>query len=407
MSRKKILFIYTDMILGGSTTSLLALLFELDKSKYDIDLLLYRNNGVLSDEIPSGIRLLPEARINADNFLDRVKKSVKFFFHGDIFKAIKNEWKYNRKLGLSIQTLSNAQAMHNSRCVENQYDIAIAYLEGWPTDYLVTDKIHAKRKISWIHIDYQNSYYETYLALDIYSKPDVVVSVSDDCEKKNRSCLRLRHSIYLPNIVSEKHIIFMAQAKPNDDEYFSMWENYAQTKLITVCRINNVHKGVDRIIEAATFLKKKDVEFLWYIIGDGPDRENLISEIKSKSLEHNVYMIGSRHNPLPYVRKADVFVLPSRYEGKPIAVTESMILGIPPLVTEYLSAKEQIVNGYDGVIIPNTDGVLGRGIYELLTNKQLLQSIKLNLRSSSYGNSEDVKLYDELFDRLSNEENFD
>ena len=62
--KRKILFIYPAMIIGGSTTSLLSLLNSLDAEKYEVDLQLFRNRGPLLDAIPEHVNLLPEAQLH-------------------------------------------------------------------------------------------------------------------------------------------------------------------------------------------------------------------------------------------------------------------------------------------------------------------------------------------------------
>ena len=62
MDKKKILIVYPFMMMGGSTTSLLSLLENIDKQKFQVDLQLYRNTGPLLSEIPKGVKLLPTAK---------------------------------------------------------------------------------------------------------------------------------------------------------------------------------------------------------------------------------------------------------------------------------------------------------------------------------------------------------
>lgn len=75
-TKKKVLFVYYEMMVGGSTTSLLSLLNEFDYDKYDVDLLLYRHEGLFSSYLSLKAKLLPEAydsQIKAKNNINKIK----------------------------------------------------------------------------------------------------------------------------------------------------------------------------------------------------------------------------------------------------------------------------------------------------------------------------------------------
>ena len=116
-------------------------------------------------------------------------------------------------------------------------------------------------------------------------------------------------------------------------------------KLVTVCRLSIHTKGLDRTILATKRLKEQGYNFKWIIIDDGEDRELLEEMIEKESLKDRIFLIGQKKNPYPYMKQCDVFVMASRREGKPMAVTEAQILGLPIIVTNYSSAKEQVING--------------------------------------------------------------
>lgn len=400
--KKKILFVYTDMILGGSTTSLLSLMEEMDHDKYDIDLLLYKNEGPMLSFIPDSVNLLEPACVldGKNTFIRRLYLLV---CHGYLFKAIWNNIKYKRKLGLSIQILMDARASLFSRNSENEYDIAIGYLEGWPDKYVSLNKVSAKKKVGWIHLDYSKSYYIPELDEKTFRSFDAVISVSKECEKNNINCLGYRNSKYLPNILSAEVIRERSLDYDMDDDFYNEWRNETRIRIITVCRISNIHKGIDRAIQTAAHLKKQGIAFRWVIIGDGADKKADQELIDDLELQDSIILIGSRKNPLPYVALADLFVLPSRYEGKPMVITEALILNVPVLVTEYASAAEQIQNEIDGVIVPNEDDALYLPLQEMLSNPQKLRSLKNSVILNEYGNEADIAIYDQFFEELINE----
>ena len=89
-------------------------------------------------------------------------------------------------------------------------------------------------------------------------------------------------------------------------------------------------------------------------------------------------------NPFPYVKAADVFVLLSRFEGKPICITESLIIGTPAIVTNYPSANEQIICGHNGIIIDNSEEAINLFSVEFAQGKHDIKELKGNLLRSPF-----------------------
>ena len=69
-------------------------------------------------------------------------------------------------------------------------------------------------------------------------------------------------------------------------------------------------------------------------------------------MEKNVIMLGKKSNPYPYICRCDLYVQPSRYEGKCVSVKEAQMLGKPVVITNYATANSQVENGVDGKIVP-------------------------------------------------------
>ena len=127
--------------------------------------------------------------------------------------------------------------------------------------------------------------------------------------------------------------------------------------LVTVCRVAFVSKGLDRGVQAFIRLKRENrlKGLRWYIIGDGPDLPALKEMIRENGLEREIIPLGQQLNPYRMEKQMDVFFLPSRYEGKPMAVTEAQMLGLVPVLSNYSSAKSQVRHRIDGIIMENND----------------------------------------------------
>ena len=110
-ARPHILFVSTEMHMGGVTTALLALLRTIDTSKYDVDLLLYDNSGVLQAEIPPEVRLLPAA--SARRIGSKYSRLLSPAFVKGRIEALRLEKLQGRLLeGMQLRSRLGAQFTH-------------------------------------------------------------------------------------------------------------------------------------------------------------------------------------------------------------------------------------------------------------------------------------------------------
>ena len=279
-----------------------------------------------------------------------------------------------------------------SRRLKEQYDIAIGYLEDW-SDEFIAYNVEAAQKIMWIHLDFANVQYINKSLTERYlSKADKIVCVSVECLKNfNKLFPDLSsRSVYLPNINSSEYIKEKSLEELNDNDLMHM-KNCKKFKIISVCRLSIYHKGIDRMVWAAASMKKSGLIFEWYVLGDGFERLKIEEIIRDNGVEDCFFLLGAKMNPYPFIKQADVFCLPSRYEGKPIVVTETMMLGIPPIVTEYASAKEQIENDIDGIIVQNSDDSIAGVLEYVCKNEEILNALKTQLGAREYSNKEDIE----------------
>ncbi len=387
MKKKKVLVTYDEMIVGGSTTSLLAFLNCIDKEKYDVELQLYRNKGPLMDDIPKGVRLLPEAEMY-NGRLGKIIKLAKLIFSGAVFKVMLHNKQYKTNL-LFGRALIEYQAKFFSRKNKGHYDYAIGYLEGWPDKYIAYC-IDADVKYCWLHSTFSKMAPIPAYEIPWIKKADKVVFVADNC--KEEFCKMMPQyadkAITVRNITDSSIIRKRAEHSDELDEEYLRFKNAACFKIITVARIEISIKGLDRTIKCAKKMKESGRDFLWTVIGDGPDLNKFKRMIQDEDLGDCVKAIGKRINPCPFVKEADVFCMLSRYEGMPMSVTESMILGVPPVVTRYNSANEQINNGIDGIIVENSDESAFDVLCNCIDNPEAVRKMKDYLLDREYGNPE-------------------
>ena len=136
------------------------------------------------------------------------------------------------------------------------------------------------------------------------------------------------------------------------------------------------------------------VNFKWYIIGFGGSEALIKSKIKEAGMEEHVILLGKKDNPYPYIKACDIYVQPSRYEGKSVTVREAQILGKPVAVTAYPTAPSQINDGVDGVIVPLDNEGCAQGLARFIADTAQQDRISGYLRTHDYANSTEVeKIY--------------
>ena len=380
--KKKILIIYPEMIIGGTTTSLLSLLGALDRNKYEVDLQMQYAPGIFANLIPSYVHILPLAMPLPHGFY----KWIKAFSLKSLYYYLKSKWRG----GASASQYMENDIVKFCRKNPKEYDVAISFMERWSLYYLVK-KTCAKKKISWIHVDYGAAKMFIDIDMPFFKRVDKVVLVSKKCLQNFKSIAPeiANKSLMIENLLSSEVVKQRAglSVPRNVAKLFDEVED--KVKMVSVCRISFPHKGLDRGIKALARLKKQgEIEnLIWFIIGDGPDLNNLKAMVDKFGLNNYVRVLGAYNNPLNIEAKCDIFFLPSRYEGTPMAVTEAQMLGLVPIVTNYASASEQVRNLYDGLIMENSDDGIYDGLdYMLHHLEDVLGKYKDNVANTDYSN---------------------
>ncbi len=101
-----------------------------------------------------------------------------------------------------------------------------------------------------------------------------------------------------------------------------------------------------------------------------------------------------KSNPYPYIKACDLYVQPSRYEGKSVTVREAQMLGKPVVVTNYPTASSQVRDGEDGIICPMSNEGIAQAIWELAHDVAKQNALSHYCLSHDYGNEAEVhKIY--------------
>lgn len=390
--KKNILILMPSMFIGGAERSLIGLMESIDYTKYNIDLFLYRREGEFLKFIPNKVNLLPQisSYTNFDRPIKDVLFSKNFRFGLKRLKAkidIKKRGQENVWSSLQYIYHNIMPLLPN---LDKEYDLAINFLN--PAEILV-EKVNAKKKIAWIHTDYTKIVPDKELDLKVYSNVDYIANVSKTCEEQFLSIYNQLEDkcIVVENILSENFIKEQSQEKIMDKQFNDVDEE--TIKILSIGRYDGA-KNFDNVPEICSNILKNGYKVKWYIIGFGTD-ENLIKEkIKEFNMQDNIILLGKKENPYPYIKGCDIYVQPSRYEGKSVAVREAQILNKPVVITNFETSKSQLIDGFDGIIVPMDNEGCAEGIYNLIKDKELQQRLIENTKITDYTNKQELeKIY--------------
>lgn len=353
--KNKILFIFPRMIVGGATSATLSRLqYLVEDDNNEVDLLLLDYQGPMFDKIPAKVNILPAAYAGEKKHLKyRKMLSVRSWI-----SYIKSQIVAKRNHSKNALVQMNEQdTVRFCRNLDKEYDVAIGGVERWAHYYLV-ERVNAKKKIAWVHLNYLKNSYVPECDARYMACVDEIVGVSEECADSLREAFpeEAYKVKVIENIVSPELILKMSE----EEVEFEPDPN--KINFVTVARLDNSSKALDRGIRAFSKVVMENNNIAWYIIGDGPDRESIKRLIHQYQLEQHVILLGEQLNPYKYEKKCDFFLLLSYFEGKPISVTEAMILGLVPIITNYPSAHSQVENGINGYICDNTEAGIVEGI---------------------------------------------
>lgn len=393
--KKNILIVSHAMEIGGAEKALLGLLENIDTKKYQVDLFLLRHEGELLKYIPESVNVLPE--IPAYSVLARPMKNTLKEGHlcltlARLFgkyraKAFDKKNQYTRSSVAIEYSHKYTKRFMPAIQPDTQYDLAISFLTP---HYFVTEKVNAKCKMAWIHTDYSVVQVDTQSELKMWKAYDYIVSISDDV---TRSFLKtfpvLKNKIIVIENILPKMLI-EKQAKENVSEVFES----DCINLLSIGRFSNA-KNFDNVPDICKRIIENGIKVKWYLIGYGGEETLIRKKITEAAMQDYVILLGKQENPYPYIKMCNIYVQPSRYEGKCVAVREAQMLGKPVIITNYVTSGSQLEDGVDGIIVPMENDRCAMAITEILQNPKLQKTLAENILKRDYTNCEEInKLYD-------------
>lgn len=389
-----------DMEVGGVERSLISMLEHINYDQYKIDLMLYKHKGDFMNMLFEKVNLLEEIP-QYTTFRKSIGETIKdkqypftlsrvlCKMHAELFGKMKGI----SELGYCQMQLMWKYALPFLPTLEKEYDVAISYL--WP-HYFIAEKVRAKIKIAWIHTDYSIIETNRKMDLKMWNQFDHIIAVSEACKNSFlQKYSELKNKVVvIENLTSPDFIQKMADEKVENpmtvDQRF---------KIVTVARLSHA-KGIDHAVKALKLLKDRGYSNVsWYVIGYGGDELMLKEIIRENNLEDCFILLGKQVNPYPFMKQADLYVQPSRYEGKAVTVVEAQILHKPVMITRYPTASSQVKEGDNGYICDLSIEGIADGIEYLYQNPELQKKLAGNCVISNFNNKSELNRLYQLIGR--------
>lgn len=263
MKKQKVLFVLQSLRAGGSASSLVNLVEELKNADLDVKVFLMEKEGMYLERCEKSVNVLQEELLISSVVCDRKKLKDKCLFSFLI-----------RILYSLITKVANENKVNNwiykrSAKKLQGFDVVIAFQEELVTEY--SQYIECKKRIAWCHTAFDKFVHNRSISLmkKIYSKYDNVVCVSEVSKVsmiKNLD-IELNKIQVIHNVLSIDHIKSRSELSDNipikDSEYVFV----SMGRMVPV-------KRFDRIIDASVNLRHDNMDFKWYVIGDGEKKKN-------------------------------------------------------------------------------------------------------------------------------------
>lgn len=350
-SKKKYLFAINDLSTGGAEVGLVDVINELSKNE-SVDLVLLRKQGELLEKVNKNVNIY-EILNNDYSKLKKRIYHILYFMGGPFTKYV------------------------YSKTIKYDYDVEVAYIEGYPAVFIANSTNTKSIKIASIRVGLKNHKLKAskipfglWHLKNAYKKMDKIYTVSNETTKefieKFPKCKSKTSTIYTYFNVED----MKEKAKEKIDfKYDSKYTNF-----LAVGRFNE-QKGYIRLVEAFEEVYKKNKNVKLYILGKYETEygEKVIELIKQKKLDKQIMLCGVKQNPYPYIKNCDCLISSSFYEGYPRVINEALALGKLCIGTNVTGTKEALHDGKMGLLVEDSIKGLVDGMNEVINNKDIVK----------------------------------
>ncbi|MGE7366695.1 glycosyltransferase [Desemzia incerta] len=339
----KVLFFVYSLDGGGAEKALIDLVENLDKSKYDITIQAFKDEGIYRDSIPDGVKYRSLLRFK-HSFSRKVTSKL-------LIKLIHPELIYRL-------------------AVREHYDCEVAFVEGIATRIIANSSNQKSKKIAWVHCDMSQltyaleDYNDAKEQIEAYKRFDHVVTVSENAVEGFKKGVPPEFDpIVVYNLLNVSKIR-QAGLEPVD-----VLSDTETVELVTVGRLEE-SKGFGVLLRVFKRLRDDGLKVHLSIIGEGIERRSLEEYVTQHHLHKEVSLLGFQKNPYKFMNEADIFVCSSLSEGYSLVVAEALVLGKAIVSTRCAGPRELLNNGEYGVLVDISEEGLYRGVKSMIVDSE-------------------------------------
>ena len=342
INKKTILIIVPSFNSGGTISSLINFVSLVDKKRFKIRVLAITNSGPNKGFVAEYCEIVGESKNKNGTKALGIKNKLRT----KLLSVVKSIKKQLVRVNVDISPILFKR--YAKILDTGEYDYILAFQEGQAT--LFGSFFKHGTKIAWVRSEYTrfikgiNDKHN-----DVYANYDKIVSVSKAALSSFLSVLpQYRDRAYVQyNFLNDGRILTLSNEKVDD-----LWDNNVFT-IVTLGRIDPV-KRVSEIPRICREIQDKGLTFRWVIIGGiavQDEYERMMENVDKYHVHENVFIIGNRPNPYPYLKHSNLLVSLSKSETFNNTLTEAKILGVPVITTDYPCAYESVDNKKEGLVV--------------------------------------------------------
>lgn len=393
MSKKTILLVINNLKVGGVQSSLLNLIKEIH-DQYNLTLVSFCDFD--ADILPTDVKIF--TLHSPFRYLGMAQSELRYrplqyvarFFWVGVTKL------FGRSFAVKIMSLFQKKL--------GTYDCAISYIHEGPQknfyggcNEFVLKKIRAKKKVGWIHCDFELCGANNRNSEKIYRQFDEIVACSEGARQAflrcmpqfENKCMAIRNCNDYDNIRR-----LAGEGIPYDKSKFN---------IVTVARLSE-EKGIERALIAINKCVKKGYKIHYHLVGWGDMAEHIQKLTKEYDLMDIVTFYGNQNNPYQYIKNADLFLLTSYHEAAPMVFDEAACLGVPVLATKTISTDEMVVSENSGIVCDNSQAGIENALMKIVADKSVLSSARLELKKKKFDNKKSVDNFCKMVGQISKHE---
>lgn len=374
---KNILFFMETVDFGGAETVFTNIIKNINKSKFCIKVVTERDHELFTDEI--------KAAVPYDCFIKTERSAVRDFWNKIVIKL---------SLVLSEKNI-------RKYFIRGNYDVEVAFCEGYSTKIIGNSGKKNCKKIAWVHTDViKNPWSEKIFGSaeeekKCYEKFDAIVCVAETMKEsfiKKYGMAEKVHVLYNP---LDFESVIKKSAEKTD---FKFGDGMKFVLAGTFIKI----KGFDRFVKVCKRLKDDGEHFSALIMGDGEEKENIKKIIAETNLGDTVKILDFQTNPYKYIAHSDVYVCSSYAEGYSTAVSESVALNVPVITTECSGMREIFGENECGIICENSEDGLYNAMKKVLNDPSLLKkfSVEEKKRANDFSLKKRMKAIEDFIESV-------